>query len=64
LPVIVIVPAVIVAGALGGALRMILIGPILGFAQELAQYVPKKIRGGDPYPGETEPSLFDGLLAP
>jgi hypothetical protein len=34
----------------------------MGFAAEIVQYLVKKVRGGDPYPGESEPIFFEGLF--
>jgi predicted PurR-regulated permease PerM len=62
LPVIVIIPAVIIAAAVAGPLGAVIVVPILGFASEIVQYLVNKVRGGDPYPGESEPVFFEGLL--
>jgi predicted PurR-regulated permease PerM len=51
-PISIILPGVIVGGAVGGMLGTFLSAPLLGIAQEIAGYVLKKIRGGDPYPSE------------
>ena len=61
LATILIIPAVIVAAALAGALGTIICVPLVGFAADLVDYVLKKVRGGDPYPGEEEPVFFEGL---
>jgi predicted PurR-regulated permease PerM len=62
LPVIVIIPAVIIAAAVAGPLGTVIVVPSLGFAAEIVQYLVSKVRGGDPYPGEAEPVFFEGLF--
>ena len=62
LPVIVIILAVIIAAAVAGPLGAVIVAPILGFAAEIVEYLVKKVRGGDPYPGESEPVFFEGLF--
>jgi predicted PurR-regulated permease PerM len=61
LPTIVIIPAVIIAAALAGALGTIIVVPLVGFGADLVGYTMSKIRGGDPYPGQEEPVFFEGL---
>jgi predicted PurR-regulated permease PerM len=63
LPTIVIIPGVVIGAALLGPLGALISVPLLGFISDLVGYTVHKIRGGDPYPGESEPVFFQGLYA-
>lgn len=52
IPVIVILPTLVLAGASLGLLGMLLVVPLLGFSKEALTYVFRKLKGGDPYPDE------------
>lgn len=57
LPITVIMLGVLVGGAVGGILGILLATPVLGIARELLTYMTAKIQGGDPFPGESAPAL-------
>jgi predicted PurR-regulated permease PerM len=63
LPTIVIIPGVVIGAALLGPLGALISVPLLGFCADLVGYTLHKIRGGDPYPGESEPVFFQGSYA-
>jgi hypothetical protein len=43
-------------------LGTVIVVPIMGFAAEIVGYLVNKVRGGDPYPGQSEPVFFEGLF--
>lgn len=64
-PVTLMLLGVVVGTVVGGVLGAFLVAPILGIIREIVEYVLKKVRGGDPYPGVPEPAfLTAGLLGP
>lgn len=63
LPMSIVILGLIIGGALGGVLGIFLAAPVLGIIRQVVEYVLKKIRGGDPYPGEPEPPFLSGLLS-
>ncbi|NDJ60095.1 MAG: AI-2E family transporter [Chloroflexi bacterium] len=56
LPVIIL--GVFIGAAFGGILGAFLVVPIIGSLRVLLIYLLRKLRGGDPYPGEPEPTMF------
>lgn len=56
LPMPVIILGLFVGTAIGGVLGAFLAAPVMGILRVLLTYVVKKIRGGDPFPGETDPT--------
>jgi predicted PurR-regulated permease PerM len=55
LPISVIILGIIIGGALFGVLGIFLAPAVLAVIRYLVEFVIKKIRGGDPYPGEPTP---------
>jgi len=60
LPLPIIVLGIVAGTAVAGVLGALLVTPLMGIVRELVEYVVKKIRCGDPYPGEQEPDLLSG----
>jgi predicted PurR-regulated permease PerM len=61
LPVVVSIPGVVVGAAIAGPLGALIVLPLIGLCTDLVGYTVHKIRGGDPYPDETEPVCFEEL---
>lgn len=59
LPVPVIVLGLFIGASLAGVLGTLLAAPVLGILRVVIDYVLKKIRGGDPYPGESMPQFME-----
>jgi predicted PurR-regulated permease PerM len=62
LPLPVIIVGLFIGTAFGGVIGALLIAPILGTARIIVDYVIKKIRGGDPFPGEERPQMVLDIL--
>lgn len=58
LPLPVIIIGLFIGTAFGGIVGALLIAPILGTLRIIAIYMLRKIRGGDPFPGEERPVLL------
>lgn len=59
LPVSIIVVGIIVGSAVGGVLGAIVVVPLIAVSKIVIDYVLMKIRGGQPYKGESEPNFLD-----
>ena len=64
LSVTVIMLVVAIGTALGGMLGAFIAVPVAAVAREVAVYLLRKIRGGDPYPGISEPAFAARWLEP
>lgn len=60
LPVVIL--GVFIGAALGGILGAFLVVPFIGSIRVIVIYVLRKLRGGDPYPGEDEPDHWTQAL--
>jgi len=58
LPVPVIILGLFIGAGVAGILGTLLAAPTLGILRVLVDYVLRKIRGGDPYPGEPVPQFM------
>lgn len=63
LPISVILVGVVVGTAVGGVLGTLLVVPIIAILREIVTYVLKKVRGGDPYPGEPMPVFMEQAVS-
>ncbi len=58
LPLPIIIIGLFIGTAFGGILGALLVAPLMGTIRILIDYTLRKIRGGDPYPGEHRPLLL------
>ncbi|MDI9641748.1 AI-2E family transporter [Anaerolineae bacterium CFX9] len=58
LPVPVIILGLFVGTSIAGVLGALLAAPVLGILRVIVDYIIRKIRGGDPYPGEEMPAFM------
>ena len=63
LPISIVILSIIVGGALFGVLGIFLAPAVLAVIRHLVEFVIRKIRGGDPYPGEPAPAFLDQLAS-
>jgi predicted PurR-regulated permease PerM len=63
LPVSLVILGIILGASTGGVLGAFLAVPMMAILREIVEYLLKKIRGGDPYPGEPEPTFFKGRVS-
>lgn len=59
LPVPVIILGLFIGAGVAGVLGTLLAAPVLGILRVIIDYVLKKIRGGDPFPGEPVPQFLE-----
>jgi len=59
LPVPVVVLGLFIGASVAGVLGTLLAAPVMGILRVVIDYVLKKIRGGDPYPGEPMPQFIE-----
>lgn len=64
LPVSLVILGIILGASTGGVLGAFMAVPLMAILREIVEYLVKKIRGGDPYPGEPEPAFFNSSLSP
>lgn len=64
LPVSLVILGIILGTSIGGILGAFLAVPLMAILREIVEYLLKKIRGGDPYPGEPEPTFFKRRVTP
>jgi predicted PurR-regulated permease PerM len=64
LPVSLVILGIILGTSIGGFLGAFLAVPLMAILREIVEYLLKKIRGGDPYPGEPEPTFFKSRVSP
>jgi predicted PurR-regulated permease PerM len=57
-PIWIILVGIVVFGALMGVIGLFVAAAVVAILGELLDFVLKKLRGVDPYPGEPEPPLF------
>jgi predicted PurR-regulated permease PerM len=58
LPVPVIILGLVIGNAFAGIMGALLAAPMMGTIKIIVEYVLKKIRGGDPFPDESEPEFM------
>lgn len=64
MPVPMIILGLFIGSAFAGILGALLAAPLMGTVRLVVEYVVKKIRGGDPFPGEPEPDFMTrGMFA-
>lgn len=64
MPVPMIIIGLFIGSAFAGILGALLAAPLMGTMRLVVEYVIRKIRGGDPFPGEPEPDFMTkGMFA-
>ncbi len=58
LPAPMVILGIFIGSAFAGILGALLAAPLMGTVRLIVEYVIKKIRGGDPFPGEPEPEFM------
>jgi hypothetical protein len=59
-----VILGIILGTSIGGILGAFLAVPLMAILREIVEYLLKKIQGGDPYPGEPEPTFFKRKISP
>ena len=62
LPISIVILGIVIGGTVFGVLGIFLAPAILAVLRHLVDFIIKKIRGGDPYPGEPAPAFLDQIL--